>query len=80
MSLVQIQKRHGVIIDVPRGTTPVVELPLDDNQRVVSIDLNREDCVLATPDRVARPMAYKPLSQVAKTADWSWTAFVETRL
>lgn len=64
MTLVQIIKLTGTIERVKPGVTPVIELQLEDNQRVVSVDLGEK--ILFHSQR--------------KTTDWHWTAYVETRL
>jgi hypothetical protein len=60
---VQISERRGAIDRVRRGTTPVVELELEPNQRVVSIDLRKT--TYDDPER--------------KTVDWRYLAYVESR-
>jgi hypothetical protein len=42
VSLVQIVCKKGQIRRVPQGETPVVELHLEDNQTVVSFELEKE--------------------------------------
>jgi hypothetical protein len=63
MALVQIVKHKGRIDRVPRDDTPVVELDLQPDQRVVSIEL--KEAMFSAPDR--------------KTVDWRFVAYVETR-
>lgn len=63
-ALVQISKVEGKIDRVPRDETPVVELHVEPNERVISIDLRCREF-----DHLER-----------KTVDWRWTAYVETRL
>lgn len=65
MSLVQIALHTGRIDRVREGVTPVVQLDLEENQRVVSIDLI---------DWTARFGNFE-----RKTHDWEWRAYVETR-
>lgn len=64
IGLVQVVKRQGEIDKVARDDIPIVELHLEDNQRIVSMDL--------------RPKLYDRADR--KTVDWKWTAYVETRL
>lgn len=64
MSLVQIARVTGRIDRVPRGDTPVVELDLEDHQRVVSVELKA--LLFDDPGR--------------KTVDWKYVVYVETRL
>lgn len=64
MSLVQITKRHGDIRRVKRGVVPVVELDLEENQYVSNVEMN--------------PVIYFDSDRV--TQDWTWTAYVVTRL
>ena len=64
MSLVQVTYRQGEIKRVPRGQDPFIEIELDDRQRIIAMDMRRK--IFINPER--------------KTDDWTWWAFVETRL
>jgi hypothetical protein len=63
MDLVQVTRRRGRVDRVPAGQMPVVELYLEPNQTVVSIEFS--DGNGATRDR--------------KTVDWHWQAYIATR-
>lgn len=63
MGLVQVARREGQIEKVPRGQQPLLELHLNHNQRLISVDMRRP--FWDDPER--------------KTVDWLWTAYVETR-
>jgi len=62
MRLVQITPRSGIVKRVPLGKEPLVEIKLEDNQRIVAMELR--EAVGFFSDR--------------KTADFYWTALVET--
>lgn len=64
MGLVQIRKHVGRIDRVPRGETPIIELQLLDNQSIASIELR--EAFFDRPER--------------KTVDWTWVAYIATRL
>lgn len=63
-SLVQISRQQLRVDRVPRGVEPLLELNLEDNQRVVGIE--------------ARSSHYERVER--KTIDWHFTVYVETRL
>ena len=62
--LVQVSKRTGRINRVKNGETPVIELFLADNESIVGVEL--KDWGHLWPER--------------KTVDWTWTAYIATRL
>lgn len=65
MALVQIVKRTGRLLRLkPEDRPPVVELHLEEHERVVSFDLTED----------------WDYSAERKTSDWRWTAYVEVRL
>lgn len=64
MSLHQIATRKGGVDRVPDGQTPVVELYLQPNERIVSFELR--ESMFANPAR--------------KTIDWRWTAIIDVDL
>lgn len=64
MGLVQITHRTGTINRVPRGETPVIELQLDRNQKIVSVELQP---------------THRSLWSDRKTLDWTWTVVTEWR-
>lgn len=61
---VQIAERKGRINRVKPGETPVIELHLEDNQRVICVEMKQVD----------------PLNLTRKTNDFVWRAFIEHRL
>lgn len=63
--LIQIERREGKVKRVKGSEPPTIEFRLRRDQRVISIKL-REDTLWDRSDRTTR--------------DWSWTAFIETRL
>lgn len=66
MALVQLTTLRGELPRQPyvRGETPIVELHLEDNQRVVQLDLADQ--------------SWREIER--KTHDWIWHAVIETRL
>lgn len=64
MTLVQIAVREGEIKRVPRGSTPVIEIELEPGQQIVAFDVDHRDYAFVE----------------RKTVDWTWTAWVATRL
>lgn len=68
MSLVQIIQRSGRIERVPRGSQPVIELYLDENQYVTDMHLRA----------VSGYDSMHPSDRT--TTDYAWSCFVVTRL
>lgn len=64
MNLHQITKLKGQIDRVTPDWVPTLELHLDPNQRVVSVEM--EPITLVYSER--------------KTVDWKWTAYIDTDL
>lgn len=62
--LVQISECKGRINRVKPGESPVIELHLEDHQRVICVEMRQVE--LFNPDR--------------KTNDFVWRAFIESRL
>lgn len=65
--LAQVVKRSGRIERVPKGTTPVIELRLVDDQYVTGVALEQLD-------------PFGAAAMERKTADWEWTVYVVTPL
>jgi hypothetical protein len=66
MRLVQIEKRSGTIA-APPGEVPVLELRLDNRQRVLSCELSPVWTVLEQ-------------DTVQPEVNWDWVAYIETEL
>jgi hypothetical protein len=65
--LVQIRLVRGDIKRVPPGETPIIELQLEPHERVLDIELARNE-------QHGRALSER------KTYDWTWVAYVETQL
>lgn len=61
---IQISERKGRINRVKPGDTPIIELHLEDNQRIICVEMKQVD----------------PLNLQRKTNDFVWRAFIENRL
>lgn len=60
----QIDRREGKIERIPQGQTPIIELSLEDHQRVISVEL----------------VPVRDWSDRRKTVDWQWSAYIESDL
>jgi hypothetical protein len=68
MSLVQITKVEGRIMRVPKGETPIIELNLDEDRRVINVA------------RLEPIDPYSRANEDRKTLDWKYTVYVEWRM
>lgn len=66
-TLVQIEKRTGRLVRVPRSVVPILELPLDDNQEVQGV-------------RFWQHVPKVDMNPARKTHDWDWECYIVTRL
>lgn len=64
MNLVQISEAKGRINRVKAGESPLIELHLEDHQRVICVEMRQVE----------------PFNTERVTRDFVWRAFIETRL
>lgn len=64
MNFVQITEAKGRINRVKAGETPVIELHLQDHQRVICVEMRQVE----------------PFNNERVTRDFVWRVFIETRL